>query len=172
MISDAFPSGFPSLLEFLELLSLTLHSLSEFSPGATSFGAASSLVGWSLLFLPWGPSFILLCDYHYLIGKKKLQSTRHECFYTSACLPFSLFFKPLLETGPLAFSVGLTGLAFCSVCRTRPWSRLWEGSSFWFMRTWPGMGFLWKNLVLLLSESSRRKWWISGIRRTGHLLVL
>lgn len=85
-------------------------------------------------------------------------------------LPAWLFL--FLDAGPRALSVGVTGLAFCSVCRMCPWRRLWEGGSFWFMRTWPGMAFLWKNPALLLSESSRRKWWIWGIGRTGHLLAL
>lgn len=95
---------------------------------------------------------------------------RHEYFKyfnTSACLALLCS-----DAGPLAFSFGVTGLAFCSVCRTCPWKRLWEGGSLWFMRTWPGMVCLWKNSALLLSESSRRKWWIWGIGRTGQLLAL
>lgn len=83
--------------------------------------------------------------------------------------PFLFFSQVPLVTGPIAFSFGVPRLVICWGCRASPWSRLWEGSSFWFMRTWPGMELLCKNSALLLSESSRRKWWIAGIRRIGHL---
>lgn len=175
LISDAFPPGFASLLVSWAAL-FNLVCFSEYSLGGTIFGATSGLVGWSLPFLPLPRVFsFFVIIIIILIVKKMLRSTRFEHFYTPACsaLSLSLFFSNLSWTqGPLNSLLGCLGWNFCSACRARPWSTLWEVSSLWFMKMWPEMVLLWKNSALLLSESSRRKWLISRIKRTGHFLAL
>ena len=174
LISDAFPSGFPACWGFWSYFLQPWAASLNLYPVPPSLELPYIQFSWliSLFFLPWGSRFILFfCDDYYLIDKKMLESTRLGFFYPSACLELSLIFcKSLLDTGPLPPLLG-GWVGLCSACRAHPWRRLGEGSSFWFMRTWPGM-VLWKNSALSLSESSRRKWLIPGIRRTGHLLAL